>query len=94
MTKKPTNPHDAYAREILSHPADAASEIRVNIDAELAARIDFDAMGADRSSRASSEGRCDDRQRHGWKHAERYAGKPVERPVDAWQAVSRCWANC
>ncbi|MGY0503002.1 Rpn family recombination-promoting nuclease/putative transposase [Nocardia sp. FBN12] len=44
MTKKPSNPHDAYARQVLSRAADAASEIRVNIDAELAARIDFDGM--------------------------------------------------
>ncbi|MFD3595886.1 Rpn family recombination-promoting nuclease/putative transposase [Nocardia sp. NPDC058640] len=44
MTRKPSNPHDAYARQVLSRAADAASEIRVNIDAELAARIDLDGM--------------------------------------------------
>lgn len=44
MADSPSNPHDAYFRQVLSQPADAAGELRAVLPKAVAARLDWDAL--------------------------------------------------
>ncbi|WP_157387233.1 Rpn family recombination-promoting nuclease/putative transposase [Nocardia terrae] len=44
MAEPPSNPHDAYFRQVLSRPADAAAELRTVLPEAIAARLDWDAL--------------------------------------------------
>ncbi|WP_405485248.1 Rpn family recombination-promoting nuclease/putative transposase [Nocardia sp. NBC_00511] len=44
MADSPSNPHDAYFRQVLARPVDAASELRAVFPPALAARMDWDTL--------------------------------------------------
>ncbi|WP_330179192.1 Rpn family recombination-promoting nuclease/putative transposase [Nocardia sp. NBC_01503] len=44
MADSPSNPHDAYFRQVLARPADAASELRTMLPKAVAARLDWDTL--------------------------------------------------
>ncbi|MEU8901668.1 Rpn family recombination-promoting nuclease/putative transposase [Nocardia sp. NPDC048505] len=44
MATPPTNPHDAYFRQVMSRPADAAGELRAILPKAVAARLDWNAL--------------------------------------------------
>lgn len=41
MAANPSNPHDAYFRNVLGRPAEAASELRLVLPREIVARLDW-----------------------------------------------------
>ncbi|MEV6770295.1 Rpn family recombination-promoting nuclease/putative transposase [Nocardia sp. NPDC051030] len=55
MPDRPTNPHDAYFRHVLSRPADAASELRAVLPEGVAARVDWGALVLQPGSFVSEE---------------------------------------
>ncbi|MCU1640474.1 MAG: uncharacterized protein JWN03_749 [Nocardia sp.] len=44
MGDSPSNPHDAYFRQVLARPADVAGELRVVLPNAVAARVDWDTL--------------------------------------------------
>jgi predicted transposase/invertase (TIGR01784 family) len=55
MANSLTNPHDAYFRAVMSHPVDAAGELRAIMPPELVARIDWDRLSLEPGSYVDDE---------------------------------------
>ncbi|WP_408639281.1 Rpn family recombination-promoting nuclease/putative transposase [Nocardia yamanashiensis] len=49
MAEEPPNPHDAYFRQVMSRPADAAGELRAVLPEAVTARLDWETLALQRA---------------------------------------------
>ncbi|MEV5832645.1 Rpn family recombination-promoting nuclease/putative transposase [Nocardia sp. NPDC052112] len=55
MAANPSNPHDAYFRNVLGRPAEAASELRLVLPREIVARLDWTTLEVQSGTFVSDE---------------------------------------